>query len=1351
MLCRSAFIAVVLILMSFTRQTYAIDMKVDRVTINTATSGSSVTWESVTFQQPFGSIPVVIATPTNVNPEPATIRIRNVTTTGFDIGLVEAPGADGQTTDMTVSYFAAETGTYTFPGAIRMVVGAYSTSTYQGRYTSGTGWDDVNFPITFGTAPAVVAQVQTTNSQPTLNAGDLGVPFFDVTIRNVRTVDMDVALERAETSTGTVVAETIGYVAMESGDDFTLSGVNVQALLTPDNVSGWDNGCYVRNFTSAFAGTPLAVASQNSRDGGDGGWVRQCSISATGIGLQVDEDQDRNSERSHTTEEIGVIAMAGAFHGTRNGRDIEGGSVTIPGTIAPTTWTSVSFPNPFNDIPLVFALPTDQGSAPAALRIRDVTNNGFDIAAFQPTGAGGIHPEMEVDYVAIIPGDHTLPNGDIFEAGSIQTNRYLAGTGGSTGTVNINFNASFSGGAAMLLGIQSHNNELALDPNSISAPWMVTATTNITSSLATVAIDRAEAISGSISANEQIAYFAVRDGSNDTLDTNDGGTVDYEMFVTPDNILGWSNGCYNNSYTDTYASPYAVATQSSRDGGNGGWVRRCNLESGRIGLTVDEDQARDSERSHTTEEASVFVFSRAFEASFNTIDHYAILHSGSGVTCEAEAITIAAHDGAELGVEAGGRTITITATSTTPGWLASDATWTLASGTGTFSTPAAGQAQYTFATGESSVQLLLANTSEADIDIDIADTDPGITDQDGVAEDPILSFAGSGLRFYNDVDGDGDADGTDPIQNPQTSGVVSNQLIVRGIETNGSTGACDTRVSSQTLSVEMAYECVNPIFCHDNQDMNINGTAIEENDAGPITDYTSVSLTFDADGEAPFTMQYFDVGYVRLHARVSVPAGGGNPAITLTGSSDSTIVRPADLVVTAVEDPGGTANPGTTTSGSGFVAGNTAFTVTVQARNAIGGTTPNFGAETSMEGITLRAMTLEMPSTGDLPALISANTFVKNPTPGEFENSMVRWPEAGSIRIRAEIDDGDYLGTGNVLGSNSDIIGRFYPDHLRMTAQSLTNGCASGGFTYMSDQGFSSTPASVNFTVEAVTAGLTRLDNYDDTYPTATMVYDAEDSNDGNNLAGRLPSTDPGGSWVNGEYIISGTSNLGFARAISGVNEVPDGPYSGLQVGVRTDGTHPDTTDFQSAALNLNATTSDDCSALSTCTSVSLGNIDARFGRMHSQNTHGPETASLSVPFATQYWDPTEGFILNAADNCTIVPMSIISFDGSSLAADANRTVTVGGGTTTGTFFSFTPGVSLSFTGGDAGLVFSAPGAGNMGNFDLDIDLTSYPWLRSDWNNDGDAANDTAVPSAEISFGRYRGHDRVIYWNEILN
>jgi MSHA biogenesis protein MshQ len=58
--------------------------------------------------------------------------------------------------------------------------------------------------------------------------------------------------------------------------------------------------------------------------------------------------------------------------------------------------------------------------------------------------------------------------------------------------------------------------------------------------------------------------------------------------------------------------------------------------------------------------------------------------------------------------------------------------------------------------------------------------------------------------------------------------------------------------------------------------------------------------------------------------------------------------------------------------------------------------------------------------------------------------------------------------------------------------------------------------------------------------------------------------------------------------------------------------------------------------------------------------------------------------------------------------------------------------------------LISAPGAGNTGSVDLTYDAPAWP--EFDWNGSG--AED---PTGTASFGHYRGHDKVIYWHEVLN
>ncbi len=738
----------------------------------------------------------------------------------------------------------------------------------------------------------------------------------------------------------------------------------------------------------------------------------------------------------------------------------------------------------------------------------------------------------------------------------------------------------------------------------------------------------------------------------------------------------------------------------------------------------------------------------------SSVDHFSVQHSGTGITCESENVTFVAHDAADAPVNVGGNSIDITPTSSTPGWSIGDVDWTLFtdvnSGNGTFTSPSPGVARYTFATNETYVQFAYSNTSEADIDFDVVDVgDPTLTDVDGGVEDPVLSFTSAGLRFYNDADGDGNNDGT-PIASPLTSGTASAQLIVRAVQTNTDTGLCEARVSG-AQTVNMGYECVNPTSCVDSDDADINGTAIGENDLGNSANLNGVNLTFDADGEAPFNLEYYDAGIIRLIGSLPLPANGTDPAITIAGTSDTTIVRPADLVVTAVRDSIGNPNPGTTTGSPGFITSGSPFTVVVQARNADGGITPNYGAEIVSEGITLVANSLLMPAGGTLTALTSPSTFTATATAGEFQNTALRWDQAGTLTVRAE-GDGDYLGTGNIVGiTPSGNIGRFYPDHFDLTAGTVDNGCLAGGFTYMSDQAFLYRPLDVAYSVVARSVLSTPLSNYDDgfSYPTRGFNTVAEDSNNGTSLASR--SSVLGGIWSNGIYTVGGGDTGGFARALSGLDEVVDGPYSDIQLGITPNGSGPDSIAFLAADLTMHPSQANDCVADGDCNAAAIGTpFSAVFGRLYGRDAHGPETAALAVTLQTEFWNGTE-FVLNATDSCTVISAADILFDGNDLTVNGNRIVTVGGGTSTGNFSMYNVGTSFEMQNGSAGLVFTPPGATNLGSFNVNIDLTNYSWLRNDWDSDDDFANDLTLPTLEIDFGRYRGHDRIIFWQEVLN
>jgi hypothetical protein len=276
-------------------------------------------WTTVAFIQAFPSTPIVAALPTNQGTDPATIRIRNVTTTGFQIVQVEPNINDGPHAQMDTSYIAVEPGNHQLPDGSRLIAINHSTTSFANRFISTT-WDTVGFPAAFPATPVIVAQIQTMANEAQTPPATSSFPFMDVGIRNVSTTSFQVTLERAESTAGTVnVNERIGIIAINNGVNLSFTDVlgttiQMQSLLTARNIRGWDNGCYTNNYGAAFAATPLSVASANARFGNNGGWTRRCSESSTGIGLTVDEDTDVDTERNHITESAGVVAASQAYH-----------------------------------------------------------------------------------------------------------------------------------------------------------------------------------------------------------------------------------------------------------------------------------------------------------------------------------------------------------------------------------------------------------------------------------------------------------------------------------------------------------------------------------------------------------------------------------------------------------------------------------------------------------------------------------------------------------------------------------------------------------------------------------------------------------------------------------------------------------------------------------------------------------------------------------------------------------------------------------------------------------------------------------------------------------------------------
>ncbi|HSX83901.1 MAG TPA: DUF6701 domain-containing protein [Cellvibrio sp.] len=701
------------------------------------------------------------------------------------------------------------------------------------------------------------------------------------------------------------------------------------------------------------------------------------------------------------------------------------------------------------------------------------------------------------------------------------------------------------------------------------------------------------------------------------------------------------------------------------------------------------------------------------------VSYYAISHSGSGVTCEAEPILITARDANGDAIAPPSGTTAVLATAPATGdWV--------------------GGNSFVFNGTDTSFIKYLQQLTPATLNINVNDG----TSTEVASADPNIVFSDVGLRFYGNAS-------LVPIQN-QVAGALNNSPLIRAVQTNTNTGACEARVVG-SLTARMAYECVNPSTCSAGQTFFVNGRGVAANPSGNITNYADVPLNFNSAGTASIPLNFSDVGMMRLHATLSLAAQGNDPPFVLTGSSSPFVVKPYTLAVSAVANSAGVSNPGTTSSGAGFIAAGENFSVSVEARNFAGGRTPNFGNESISErnNVALRLAQLTYPSGGAIGELTggAAGSFSAIAPAGTMRTTAVSWSEAGTVQLQPVLTDGDYLGAGNVaVLTTSGNVGRFYPDHFSLGFARAENSCAT--FSYMNDPG-----VELIYRVEARSVAGSITTNYHSaTYSgTAQSVYYAEENNDLDLTARALGSAS---AWINGVMDFdtnNPTTSFMITRQASGA---PDGPFNSIQIGLRL----VDTLDNrQLLNRNMNASTTGDCIGANNCNAVQLGNsLSLIYGRMYMKDAFGPEQSPLPMFWQNEFWNGNT-FVLNTADNCTLLSLDRVIFSGASTSINAaNDTIGVTRDGATSVFDYADPdasdgvgdgltGTAIAFQNGRAGVQYGAPGT--QVTYPIRVDLTNLLHLRYDWNQDNNYL-DTQLPPVEIRFSNYRGHDRIIYWRE---
>ncbi|OYY63533.1 MAG: hypothetical protein B7Y51_05930 [Burkholderiales bacterium 28-67-8] len=589
------------------------------------------------------------------------------------------------------------------------------------------------------------------------------------------------------------------------------------------------------------------------------------------------------------------------------------------------------------------------------------------------------------------------------------------------------------------------------------------------------------------------------------------------------------------------------------------------------------------------------------------------------------------------------------------------------------------------------------------------------------------------------------ANGTQVSSFPaQVAGTSSGTYYVRAVKTGTTTKACEAALTG-SATVNWGLVCVNPATCSAGNLMSVTGngsaTAIAGNPFGQATSFTGVPVTFDANGNAPFSFTYNDAGRIRLDSKMTVNSA------TLSGVQNTTshVTAPARFAVTNIKQTASPnlVNPGAASAaGSRFVKAGESFTATVTAQTTGGATTPNFGKESTPEGVLLTP-TLVLPSGGTSGSLSNGTIAGGSFSNGVATVTNLAYSEVGIVTLTSTVASGNYINTGGaVAATTTGNIGRFYPAQFALSGGTVTHRSGSScspasAFTYLGENFLLGLTLTAQNTAGSTTAN----------YSGAFAKLDPTSAGDWNvaglggtttfsTASGRLSLGTASGSWTNGV-----ASNVGITANATRASAA-DGPFSATFGVVPTD-----SDGVTMSTLNMASTSGGTADR----TSVSL--VALRFGRLRLGNAVGGQSRALSLPLTAQYWNGT-AFDTNTLDSCTAIAPTHVSF------GNLRKTLTTADTSVSGTSFPLSSGVgalkigaplggrygtmdialSLGSSATDASCLQSwTPGSGDVATAGANLSFLRGAWCGSTYDKD---------PSARASFGLYRGADAMVYQRE---
>ena len=703
------------------------------------------------------------------------------------------------------------------------------------------------------------------------------------------------------------------------------------------------------------------------------------------------------------------------------------------------------------------------------------------------------------------------------------------------------------------------------------------------------------------------------------------------------------------------------------------------------------------------------------ETPVSTIGSININAASSGINCLATAVDIAIYDTDGALFSDYENTINLS-TDVNHGDWSKDAS---ANGTLTQLVTDNGSASYDMLTTDTgTASLYLQNTH--------AETTLITVEAEGITDTHTITFEAAGFVFKNDG-----AIANIPNQLAAKDSDVSpnaSTLSIEAVDT-ANDGSCQALLlDSQTI--QFSLECLSPGSCGA-ATASINGTSVSPSDTASLN-YFPVSLDFgnNSSSEATFNLKYSEAGQIQLHAFYELlDQSGSASGETISVISNSFAASPYGFCIepSSSESNWQCTTPGISANCSAYKQAGDTFDLDVIAKawNNSGGTdfcdsgyiqTQNFNLALSINHA------LVAPVGGDTGTFSSSSLTLSS---GQNLASAQSFSELAVFTL--DVGGDDYFGVTLPINS-SENIGRFFAkDFWVMSQSAATYNDANTDFSYVGQLNgangaitYTLVP-SFNFQVRGFNNQALR--NYIDDYAHAPNISVGASSSVVGvtsvlNVTSGFTTGVISGPDVSSEYTYTFdvSDHFVFDRED---NSLIDEFSNDIQLDISVFSEGVDSVSLANGSFNI---------------SGSGGAI--RYGRLHINNAFGAETAMVSQVWQMEYYDGSN-FVLNALDSDTDYDLSQIGVVTVTDVGDAAAPLLSTDSSASGEIAD--TGV---FASGLLQVNWAATAGGRYGTLRFPYNIDS--WLEYDWSGSGDED-----PEASVTFGQYRGHDRVIYWKEI--